>query len=61
MPGQVFAGLSTWGLIMALRLLLGKAMVGMVSKAAVGDAAMREALGKNLKKVRKPIASIQKF
>jgi len=46
---------------MALRLLLGKAMVGMVSKAAVGDAAMREALGKNLKKVRKPIASIQKF
>lgn len=46
---------------MALRLLLGKAMVGMVSKAAVGDAAMQEALGKNQKKVRKPLAFIQKF
>ena len=57
----VFAGLSTWGLIIDLRLLLGKATVGMVSKAAVRDAAMQEALGKNLKKVRKPLASIQKF
>ncbi len=61
MPGRVFVGLSIWGLIIALQLSPGKATVGMVSRRAFGDAAMLEALGKNQKKVRKPLASVQKF